>query len=295
MALGALLMAGNALGVTVHDVFSNGFWSAETRTTKEKLLSGDYKIKHNPKKPKRDRRGNFVYSGTDQYMPKESFPKWKITERYKTFANEDSRVENISGRLTALMNDCKEKAATIEQDVRSCPTNGGFFTKADLQSQTKYMSKPRTKEARPMGHFVVNDWFLDAIRECGKVDFYGTEQTAVTNIISDNEAYITRTIHQTTWINSFYGVKVNEGAALRRTYDTHITTDDDHVYVDQVIGEVSTNNPTYNTQSEYKTQYVATFKRGRWKGSTETITMTQNSQAADWYIKLWDSLSQNTR
>ena len=37
VAVGVLLMAGEALGITVHDVLSNGFWSAEQRGTHEYL------------------------------------------------------------------------------------------------------------------------------------------------------------------------------------------------------------------------------------------------------------------
>ena len=37
VALGALLVAGNAAGVTVHEVLSNDFWSMEQRGTRENL------------------------------------------------------------------------------------------------------------------------------------------------------------------------------------------------------------------------------------------------------------------
>ena len=46
VALGALLIAGNAAGITVHEVLSNGFWSANTerRLTLEELKEvGDYR------------------------------------------------------------------------------------------------------------------------------------------------------------------------------------------------------------------------------------------------------------
>lgn len=55
-----------------------------------------------------------------------------------------------------------------------------------------------------MGPLVGDDWFPDSVEKTRNVVglFYDTEENAVTNVISDNEAYITRTISQYGFIES---------------------------------------------------------------------------------------------
>lgn len=289
VAMGALLIAGEALGITVHDVLSNGFWSAEQRGTYEyldkatgyraKTSSGRYKLKETD--VAYEQIGVWTVKG-----PKIDGLKWKA----RFWRNDiisvhfDKTKTSEKEKLIATCNKThKEKTITYRQsDIQKFvyPTNT-----VETASST-YIVKPLKKDVRPMGPLVVDDWFPSSIEKDKSLDaqFYGTEENAVTNIISDNEAYITRTIAQTGYLWDYEGYPVNEDTSLLRTYNTHITTDDDHVYVDQTICENSTNNPKYNQQDAYQTQYVATFKKGQWKNSTETITHTSNKQAADWYL-----------
>lgn len=146
-----------------------------------------------------------------------------------------------------------------------------------------------------MGPFVMDDWFPDRMTTTShhRRRFFGTEHNAITNVISDNEAYITGTISQTGHIDEYDDEKVDEDSSLLRTYTQHITTDADHVYVEQEITENAKNASMWDAQIIYQTQYTATFKKGRWKGETETISQTSNGQLADWRIK--QRLSQNSR
>lgn len=290
VAMGALLMAGNALGITVHDVFSNGFWSAEQKGTERYLknetkgyCSGKYIKEKNTENER-----SYVHIIRSFRHPD---IVWKSKQQFTLWSDAVEYGAEIKNNLVAKRTGHKEKIKEFRQYQNSEQFCSGYST---------YTDKPRQKDARPIKPLVVDNWFPDTIREYGKVDFYGTEQTAVTNIVSDNEAYITRTIRQTGWIYTFRRRDVNEATSLQRTYDTHITTDDDHVYVDQTLTESGIGldmygDPTRDSQADYQSQYVATFKRGCWKGSTETITMTQNSQKADWYIRYRNGDSQNTR
>ena len=289
VAVGALLIAGEALGITVHDVLSNGFWSAEQRGTHEYL---DEATGHHAKTISIKTK---VITGMASLIWMEKGPnlngiKWKG----KFWANSCTSGSALHGdykeKLTATRNKThKEKTWTYEQiSAKNMHVPGSIEdTNIVMNSSATYTVKSLKKGARPMGPLVVDDWFSDSIEKTWGVDgrFYGTEEHAVTNIVSDNEAYITRTVEQTGYLDKyFYGYPINEDASLLRTYNTHITTDDDHVYVDQTICENSTNNPEYNQQDAYQTQYIATFKDGRWRESTETITHTSNQQAADWYL-----------
>ena len=289
VAMGALLMAGDAFGITVHEVLSNGFWSAEQRGTHEYL---DEATGHHAKTISIKTK---VITGMSSLIWMEKGPnlngiKWKGKFWYNGSGTITTQQGERKEKLTATRNKThKEKTLTYEQISIKAMAVPGYSGKTNtvINSSATYTVKPLKKGARPMGPLVVDDWFPDSIEKTWGVDgrFCGTEEHAVTNIVSDNEAYITRTVEQTGYLDKyFYGYPVNEDASLLRTYNTHITTDDDHVYVDQTICENSTNNPLYNQQDAYQTQYVATFKKGQWKNSTETITHTSNEQAADWYL-----------
>ena len=298
VALGALLMAGDAFGITVHEVLSNGFWSAEQRGTFEyaKKATDGYRS-FTRKKEKEffiDDAGIGHYSFMDVYSaPKISGMRWKTKRWYNwKIDNEGSYTQLDLLKSSFVRQNHKEKTTTDLQEVGRLVNNIYEFT--TQHEETVYMNKPKKKEARPIGPYVVDDWFPGAMesRSWRKTQFYGTEHTAVTNIISDNEAYITGNISQTGHIDEYDGYIVNEDTSLLRTYTQHITTDADHVYVEQEITEDAKNALMSNRQNTYQTQYTATFKKGRWKGETETITVTQNSQITDWFLKYW---GQNTR
>ncbi len=306
VAVSALLMAGEALGITVHDVLSNGFWSAEQRGTYEYL---DKATGHNSKytssnvKHKKTENGIEATIGWTQSCPYLSGIKWKRKVVENIVDTPGTFQLKMKEKLIATRNKThKEKTWTYEQaNEKSMVVVPGSieYTNIVMNSSATYTVKPLKKGARPMGPLVVDDWFQTNLEHTHGVDalFYGTEEHAVTNIVSDNEAYITRTVEQTGYLDKyFYGYPINEDASLLRTYNTHITTDDDHVYVDQTICENSTNNPRHNQQDAYQTQYVATFKKGQWKNSTETITQVSNQQGANWWLNyLKQKQEQTTR
>ena len=294
VAVGALLIAGEVLGITVHDVLSNGFWSAEQRGTHEYL---DEATGHNSKcissrkaRYKETAEGLEIIRGWTEKCPYLGGIKWKRKVVENIVETPGTFQLKMKEKLIATRNKThKEKTWNYEQKNEKTMRVPGStrHTNIVMNSSATYTVKPLKKGARPMGPLVVDDWFPNSIEKTWGVDgrFYGTEEHAVTNIVSDNEAYITRTVEQTGYLDKYFsGYPVNEDASLLRTYNTHITTDDDHVYVDQTICENSTNNPLYNQQDAYQTQYVATFKKGQWKNSTETITQVSNQQGANWWL-----------
>jgi hypothetical protein len=301
VAVGALLIAGEAMGVTVHDVLSNGFWSAEQRGTEKHLFeltgSEDYNAHGKYSKTKIEEDGTerwharVVTTG-----PIVDGVQWKEVFWYNCVEKGTDNLLNTKIKLNAKRNKIyKERTLTNQQRKGRRYEDTYLNVNQVFNSSSTYVVKPQKKDARPMGSFVMDDWFPDEMtisssyKECR---FFGTEHNAVTNVISDNEAYITGTIFQTGRVDKYDGYKVNEDSSLLRTYTQHITTDADHVYVEQEITEDAQNRPLYNSQDTYQTQYTATFKKGQWKGSTETISRGCTYQMADWLKR---KLSQNSR
>ena len=302
VAVGALLIAGEAMGITVHEVLSNGFWSANTerRLTLEELKEvGDYRVlsyKHKSKKIN-------VVTEVDRYKwitkgETESSARWKNTNLHTFTYNVNFFIIDDNNKLITRHKESKEKTITklYEYDEREYKT---YTYNVSNTVQTTYSNKPTKKDARPTGPYVADDnWFPHDLTEKYEglsASFYGTEHNAVTNVISDNEAYITGTVRQTGHIDDYgYKVdedaslyKVDEDASLLRTYSQHITTDADHVYIEQEMTENTQNDPDYNSQHTYQTQYTATFKKGRWKGEKETISKVSNRDIAPWCINYY--------
>ena len=303
VALGALLIAGEAMGITVHDVLSNGFWSAEQRST---LASLEHETRGYYRERFKKEKTTILEDGSEHYSylrtiscPKSPVASWRYKRWYDAITNKEKTEEtdHSNSKLISSRPMYKEKLEIQEQGQLQLAYLPPYYTAVEHQSiqQSVYINKPRKKEARPMGPYVVDDWFPDEMTTTSYLEcrFFGTEHNAVTNVISDNEAYITGTISQTGHVDKYKGKKADQPASLLRTYTQHITTDADHVYVGQEITENTQNDPYYNSQATWQTQYTATFKKGRWKGTTETISKTQNSSLADWLIK--QKLSQNSR
>ena len=302
-ALGALLMTGEALGVTVHEVLDSHFWynyGRDNFSVLSKAYQGFYKgkYKNEVREPQPDGsvKTSYLYKANCSKLPGVAL-SWNYKKWYTETTSDNERVTDTKAQLnTRRDNKYKEKTVTETQEYRQL-MNGGATNLVDNTRET-FTVKALKMKVRPMCPYVVDDWFPDYLKGgCAtEAEFYGTEQTAVTNIISDNEAYITRTIQQTGQMKNYDGYTVDEPASLLRVYNTHITTDEDHIYVDQSISELAENAHTYDFQNDYRTQYTATLKKGRWKGATETITITQNAQASDWYLNyLKSKSSQNTR
>ena len=265
VAVGALLIAGEAMGITVHDVLSNGFWSDDQRGT----LSYLQEVSPHPEIPKTlrsketvDKEGNPRHIATSLSTgPKQNGVRWKRRWRVDVIEGNEKYSRKTKEKLTSKQDGkCKEKTQTVTQRDEY----GKYFPKVTDNNQSVYTVKPlKGADGRPMRPFVVDDWFPGRM-ENSYIDcsFYGTEYNATTNVISDNEAYITGTVSQTGHVNETWdGYKVDEDAYLLRTYTQHITTDADHVYVEQQIEENSQNNPINNSQLIYQTQYTATYKK----------------------------------
>ena len=297
VALGALLMAGNAAGITVHEVLSHDFWSTdvEQRLTAEQLTEiSDWDDKPGKIKEKDNADGTRKCFLKSVRLGKTAEnTQWKSKEIYNSFYSTAELDEKREKIFVVRHKTNKEKTITNENFEAQITAGNVIASHSDIQEV--YKNIPNKKDALPAGSYVVEDWFRSWLENRvgrSRAQFYGTEHSAVTNIISDNEAYITGTISQAGHIDKYDGYVVDEDASLLRTYTQHITTDADHVYVEQEITEDAKNAVWCNRKNTYQRQYTATFKKGRWKGETETITVTQNSQAADWYLKYLD---QNSR
>lgn len=286
-AMGALLIASEAFGVTVHDVLSNGFWSAEHRGTEaylQEVAPHDSKIKKNTAKENAD--GTITYSVVYVLSgPIMNQTFWKSRRKFKGTESDSHRQGTAKTKLIDRRDGVKEKTVTVEQDdINLMPTKTATSIVYDIQET--YMAKPKSKTALPMGPMVPD--VIDSVYQTiianpyWSAEFYGTEHTATTNIVSDSEAFITGVIRETGYIHTVDDYVVEQPYALLRSYTRHITTDANHVYEDQDISEVSTNDPDYNTQKHLITQYTATFKKGRWKGSTETRTERVESHISGW-------------
>lgn len=299
-ALGALLIAGNALGITVHDVFSNGFWSAEHRGTMdylEKMVPHAVRTKKERVKENEDGSCVRSYILVQPSLGRHGV-RWKAKSWCTDILTADELIYNRTVKLTDKQPGIKECTLMDKQEIEKYSMLYGMTTNIAINTRETYTVKPSERSARPMGPTVIDDWFQETMQSnkfC-QYQFCGTEETATTNVVADNEAYITRTIRQSGYLNKFFDVVIDEPSSLFRVYNTHITTDEDHVYVDQTISETSTNSDWLDYQNNYQTQYTATFNaKGRWKGATETITITQNAHASDWAMNyLKSKSSQNT-
>ena len=293
VALGALLIAQSALGVTVHEVVSNGWWSEDTRATHAYLdeIAPHPNINGKMKKLKvtTDENGNpkstfvVVFKG-----PAVAGTRWTARTSETRINADEYQSYDRTEKLTARRHKTyKEKSVDKEQQYGSTYLLGDVL----WNQQDTYTVKPLKKDARPMGGYVVEERFKDEMLFPFNRDFRfdGTQEEAITNFVSDSEAYITGTVRQSGYLKSFMGYVIDEQASLLREYTTHITTDVDlkknveYVYIDRKITEITTNEGYSNAQRNYEINHVVTFKDGRWKNSRETMTLVSNSQTADWF------------
>ena len=295
VALGALLVAGNATGITVYEVLSNGFWSANTerRLTLEELKEvGDYRELY----PKIKRKQiNVVTEVTNiKQITKgetESSARWKNTNQHIFTCHPNFFIIDDNNKLITRHKESKEKTITKLHTYDERKYRAYTYNVSETV-QTTYSNKPTKKDARPTGPYVADDnWFPHYLTELYKglsASFYGTEHNAVTNVISDNEAYITGTVSQTGHMDEYFEYKANADTFCLRTYTQHITTDENHVYVEQEIIENS--QTMFDKTTTQQIQYVATFKKGRWKGSTETSSGVYQQEAMPWLRELYQNM-----
>lgn len=298
VALGALF-ASHAFAITTHEVLSNGWWSEDTRATHAYLdeIAPHPNINGKMKKLKvtTDENGNpkstfvVVYKG-----PAVAGTRW-TARRSETRINADEyqsydRTEKLTARRHKTY---KEKSVDKEQQYGSTYLLGDVL----WNQQDTYTVKPLKKDARPMGGYVVEERFQDEMLFPLRQDFRfdGTQEEAITNFVSDSEAYITGTVRQSGYLNSFMGYVIGEQASLLRKYTTQVTMDVNNVYVYRKITETTTNEGYSNVQRDYEINQVVTFDdKGRWKNSKETVTSTYKSETADWFKEYLKSEGNST-
>ena len=283
VALGALLMVQPSWGITVQDVLSKGFFSVdEQRETLESCKTDEeYGWKWKDLKPK---------NGLERALEKYKSASWS-TRKWKwkglwNFAN-----DGASDCMYVLTNKQKHHKEKTKGELHKKQDRLGYghYVTTSL-SQEVYVGKTKGKGTHPLGPFVVHDWFPGGMSSNNVVhaQFNGTEEMAITNVISDCEAYITRTIRQSGWVQDYSGYVVEEPASLLRVYNMHITTDADHIYIHQDINETAQNTPYDDKQNNYTTDYTATFKKDRCVSEQETIQKDENSQTSDWLIRYYN-------
>lgn len=282
--LGALLIVGEAFGITVHEALSNDFWPIYKRPTRAKLFElGQPRCKRLKSTNTKDDEGSHWFF-LDRFRATRGSPWTEKRWINRLIGNDGFFQDDVTVHRTlkarGLWNSVTDSVEHEEKDAE------GLFRFSCIDET--YKATSRSKKARPSGPYVVDDWFPDEMRSKSYQEsvFYGTEHNAVTNIISDNEAYITGTIYQTGHIDEYDGGTVNEDASLVRTYTQHFTTDENHVYVQQEITEDAHNDPGCDSQNTYQTQYTATFKKGRWKNETETISKVSQRSISPWALKI---------
>ena len=307
VAVGALLIVGEAMGVTVQDVLSNDFWSPSHRGTAAYMASlteKEHVLPHSKTLMYKDRTksdGTGKFACADVSYASMGKIKWRNTNYLHTniVKEQESFILYIRDKykIKAVREAHKEKhkitrVATLLQDEKQWGQN------SDENITTVYKDKIRQPDGKPIKPFVLENWFTEQMTNSWFLNgqLYETKDVAITNVVSDNEAYITRTIHQSGYLYDWMGYPVNEDAFVLSTYTTHITTDEDHVYVTQDITEKFKNEFICVTDGEnnYTTEYVATRKKGRWKTAQETITQTLKSETCPWYYDYKKSEASNT-
>ena len=275
------------MGITVHDALSLDMrYDRPEYDEYATAFSGFYKGKMTKFKTGENPDGSeYMFSTYKTSCRKVWGIRWKSKEdmeitKFKAGGKNIKKTRKLTASREGLY---KDKIVTqINMDYSK---DGKYTTTKD----EVYTVKSSSKQAQPMGPVMADDdWFpyyLDDPSWNGTTgDFYGTEHNAITNIISDNEAYIDGVFKQSGHINTYDGQDVDVDSSLLRTYTKHITTDADHVYISQDITETVINSPlSRDYVQNWRTEYTATFKKGRWKNVSENISTIGTYDYARWY------------
>ena len=320
VALGALLIAGNAAGITVHEVLSNNFWSDElslfsnpnlipARVNFSSVLfnamqfhykSKYVRIKYISSRYRREIETHWGTCTNDYKNFKTDGISWKYKnwlEKYydnRTYEKEDGKEKLTLQTVKNRIEPYKYKAKIMCRYHYYTKYNDEPFIllKGDTVLDEQSSFKPLVKNERPIGPIdIAPSWYAVTIDEDngnGRNRYFDfePEHTAVTNIISDTEAYITGTASQTGHYDFWDGHKADHDTYKTCTYTKHITTDADHVYFQQESMSIfQTYGVVTNTVQR---EYTATFKKGVWKGSTETFSFDSRFEVAQWYLDLFN-------
>ena len=264
MALGALLVAGNAAGITVHEVLSNNFWSDEfpfhsasaSRVSITSILfnamqfhykSKYVRIKYINSRYRREIETHWGTCTNDFQNFKTDGISWKYKiweEKYydnRTYEKMDDKEKLTLQTVKNRIEPYKYKAKIMRRYHHYFKYNDEPFIqlKTDNVFDEQSSFKPLVKNERPIGPIdIAPSWYAvttDHDNGYGRYRYFyfEPEHTAVTNIISDTEAYITGTASQTGHYDFWAGHKADHDGYKTCTYTKHITTDVDHVYFQQ--------------------------------------------------------------
>ena len=302
VAAAALLIAGQAAGITVHDVLSNGFWSTEIRQTEETLnaaTTDNYKEKYKEKAREINDIGleikSYVYTKkakttNDVSWTQNTLHRFVDEENVKIYEdNQVIRVKNYDRKERI-----KERNSVSTDYVEDCP-----LIIYGLE-QAQHSFKPTKKGARPVEPFFPDtEWFRQLSEEKYPGFCYSTSiLNAETNIISDSKAQIKGVIRKTSLLylsengspladpEQDPNHETFEGYALYPYEKTITIIDDKYLRIEQQIAEDSMFE--YSTTGRYSSVYVANFnKKGDWKNSKEKVVKRRISNANSWYTNYY--------
>ena len=267
--------------ITVHEVLTNNFWSGDrrpttldvpvdlNRVTKYKYLRGGFA--HRTEQPEYVKR---VTGGGVLGKDKAGHRKWKIGSFFKGLYYRDpkkeSRYNDITIDLKTPFSRQKQEAIRTENSWKYNSLIDDYTTRTNT-TETVYACKP--KKGRPVGPYTEN-WFEEALKKPNAYCDYtilNTEHNAITNIVSDNEAYISGSIYQTGTYNEIAHEEAGWSTWLDQSYTQNVSI--------QSLGYEK-------EEREYYSEYTATFKKSKCKSETETITRIQKAEYRDEFVDL---------
>ena len=151
VAAGALLMAGEALGITVHDVLSNGFWSVEQRGTEGYLTNVTASAEKVKKyKKTQDEKGNWEVSKMRVIKSSVAAPlRWKGKCWYDITIKDEFQRTYLQEKLTANRNKTyKEKTFIDQWEEINTMGMGESITNRCIDGATGYVVKPLKKRCK---------------------------------------------------------------------------------------------------------------------------------------------------
>jgi hypothetical protein len=286
-AVGALLIASEAFGVTVQDVlkidWDNYRWNFDKLAH---TYSGMYRNKI--MKDTYTTRADGTVENT--FVQKASFNNgginWKYTAFYDGIQGEDSfsftTQSNLKNKVKGKYTD---KTSTQKDFSADTMITDYWVTNAVWDTQNVYTFKPANKNTQPMGPYVLDDTFQEDLESYGFI-FYGSETKGITNIISDTEAFIVYETHATGFVGIYNGHEVNEPASLDRKTVQYLTTDKKTFRIQQTTTQTAINAGTVNSQTTVEADYTGKMNgKGRVTKVMETSSIHENMQLRPWAVK----------
>ena len=298
VAAAALLIAGQAAGITIYDALSNGFWSTEVSQTEESLnasTTDNYKEKYKKEKTEQIADGcetkSYTYTKKAQTTDDIVWAQKKLYTEL-VYGNEKKYTED---QVIRIKNCTPKERLTSEEKggisyMETCPTN---ISNSAIQH---YFLAPVKKGDRPTEPFFPStEWFRQLTSEKYPGFCYSEfVEKAETNILSEFQSEIKGVVQRKSHlIFSKIGFPAVDPKKDPEHYDFwgHVTypytktltvVGDQYLRVEQTITEDSSFD--YTTKGLYYTEYEAFFnKKGVWKKSAEMVNKWRKSDANSWY------------